>query len=857
MARDFTAVLQQAMEFLVAGQIVEARALLLDVVRADSKQEAGWMFLSYTLEDPQQKADCYRKVLAINPRNAEAREALKKIEAEQHPEMKPPPRTKDLLEAEPKPTKELLDEASQSAPLQSDGLLHTAPFTVDIGKADADISFIEEVAAPPPAVPIEPPAPEPPAAPAPLPGKSSVPDEPRSAPAKAPLPPTMASAGTDAAAKQSPLVHKAPTPSMPSEGRPIAPAPRPVAAPPAKPAAPPEQSPAAGLPKQTKPPAARPAGPPQPPSRAAAPKPPIPPFFAEEEGRQAGKKPAAVPAGAPSARKPASAPAAGAGMAGGQPASGAGAKQPSKRIRPVRTTGKTDVSGRIVDKPPESQDSEPPKKKRNFGCTCLIIGIVLVLIAAGIGVGLWLAGYIPETLWTDWLPTQPAPSTPAATHTPISLITLPPEWTATPTRTITPTPTITSTPTPTQSPTFIPPNETVQADMEKVMRQVEDLRGLNMDEDESLPVYIVSRTQAETVLQAELERTDYRETIQDESRALVALGFIKPTYDLSKYALTRLADGVAGFYMPDQRTVFIIGTRFGGTEKWTFSHEYDHALVHAHYPAVGMMADNPDCEGDSQRCEAIRALVEGDAFFLMYQWLYQYGTVYDFEDIKLGQIEMPFSKPPEDNTPPYVVPAVYFPYFQGGDFVVYFYNKGNWARVNKLYENLPVSTEQILHPEKYEKGEVPMEMDLPDLQTVLGGSWTLAKSDTLGEFMTYLLLAYGADAFAQISDDQAMTASAGWGGDHYLVFASAEDDQVLMAAEWVWDTDKDAAEFHSRMKEYLDMRFRGEQTEAPAGDCWTMNDETTCIHRNGRYILWVLGPEMDLLNSVRAAYERY
>jgi hypothetical protein len=267
------------------------------------------------------------------------------------------------------------------------------------------------------------------------------------------------------------------------------------------------------------------------------------------------------------------------------------------------------------------------------------------------------------------------------------------------------------------------------------------------------------------------------------------------------------------------------------------------------------MEDDPLCAGDSQRCEAIRALVEGDAVWLMVQWYQQYASVYDIQDI--GAYQFPYSMPPEDNTPPYIYPAVDFPYLQGMDFVYYFFQKGNWARVNKIYENLPVSTEQILHPQKYEIGEKPISMEIPDLQAVLGEAWSVAKSDTLGEFMTYLLLSYGADAFAQISDDQAITASAGWGGDHYLVFASAEGDQVLMSAEWAWDTDKDAAEFHSRMKEYLDMRFRGEETEVSAGDCWTMNDETTCIFRSGRYILWVLGPEMDLLNLVRAAYKRY
>lgn len=123
--------------------------------------------------------------------------------------------------------------------------------------------------------------------------------------------------------------------------------------------------------------------------------------------------------------------------------------------------------------------------------------------------------------------------------------------------------------------------------------------------------------------------------------------------------------------------------------------------------------------------------------------------------------------------------------------------------------------------------------------------------------MTYLLLAYGADTFAQISGTNAETASAGWGGDHYLVLASSQNDQILLAAEWTWDTDKDATEFLTRMKEYLDMRFRGAKTAASAGDCWTMNKETTCLFRSGRNTLWVLGPDMDTIGSVKSAYRNY
>src|SRR4030042_3930104 len=81
MPRDPSDVLRQAMEFFIAGHIVEARALLLDLVRVNPQLEAGWMFLCYTLDDPQQKLDCLRQVLVINPNNEEAQIRLGQVEA--------------------------------------------------------------------------------------------------------------------------------------------------------------------------------------------------------------------------------------------------------------------------------------------------------------------------------------------------------------------------------------------------------------------------------------------------------------------------------------------------------------------------------------------------------------------------------------------------------------------------------------------------------------------------------------------------------------------------------------------------------------------------------------------------------
>ena len=58
-----------------------------------------------------------------------------------------------------------------------------------------------------------------------------------------------------------------------------------------------------------------------------------------------------------------------------------------------------------------------------------------------------------------------------------------------------------------------------------------------------------------------------------------------------------------------------------------------------------------------------------------------------------------------------------FPYFKGMVFCAKIANQGGWAAIDDVYRNPPLSTEQILHPEKYRaKPDFPMTIDLGTLK---------------------------------------------------------------------------------------------------------------------------------------------
>ena len=493
---------------------------------------------------------------------------------------------------------------------------------------------------------------------------------------------------------------------------------------------------------------------------------------------------------------------------------------------------------RPVPPPSPAAAAAAEAKKSGSGLAPVIFVLVLVgLLCAAVAVVAYI--FNAERLSRQ----QEAFATAAA----VAAFTLPPTWTPTDTATITPT--RTPRPTATLSPTPSPPvpNPTVLAEMDIIQQQVADVRGLEPLVS-VIPRYLLSKTKVRPVLAASFEAGGGTQAaLDDEARVLTALGLIKPTYNLYTNALNSLADNIGGFYLPWSDELYVIGAGFSGVERYIFSHEYGHALVDQHLD-LNRLGVYPLCSGDEQRCQAIRALVEGDATLVMNQWWQQYAGPQDYSDILA--YTPPAQTLPEQFPPPFVLRDAVFPYVEGLNFVNALYARGRWALVNAAYTNLPESTEQILHPSKYFNGDAPEEMPDTPLEAVLGEGWRLLDNNSLGEWMTYLLLGYGADVEAQLDDAVAERAAAGWGGDRYRVYYNDDGRQTAMSARWSWDTMGDATTFHGALADYLRERYGGNEVDSARGTCWEANAQRSCLYRAGLEILWLLGPDAATVDAI-------
>jgi hypothetical protein len=391
----------------------------------------------------------------------------------------------------------------------------------------------------------------------------------------------------------------------------------------------------------------------------------------------------------------------------------------------------------------------------------------------------------------------------------------------------------------------IPPQ--ILVEMELIQRQVIQDRGLEATGIFTRVLYTRDQL-SQRVLNDFLE--DYSaEEAREDAIVLEAFGLLNSDFDMYKFYLELLSEQVAGFYDNETKEMVIVqDTAFGGSERLTYAHEYTHALQDQNFDFHnGLLYYDEVCEDDSERCAAIQVLLEGDATLSELNWFQNHATSEDQSDI-LSFLDS-YESPVFDSSPDFIAQDFLFPYEFGYEFVNTIYNRGGWDAVDKVYKNLPVSTEQILHPERY-PDDRPKIITLPDISASLGDGWDLIDQGEMGEWYTYLILAHGLDPDSRLKDNTASNAAGGWGGDKYYVFYHPDKDKTIMVLRMVWDTPSDAKEFTDAFTTYAQDRFGRPVEEKSDFKSWNGNSEIHHLHFNGAYTTWIFAPDESIADSI-------
>src|SRR5918997_5122900 len=272
-----------------------------------------------------------------------------------------------------------------------------------------------------------------------------------------------------------------------------------------------------------------------------------------------------------------------------------------------------------------------------------------------------------------------------------------------------------------------------------IARGVERVRELDF---ERLPrVRHVTGAKARAEGLRELDREIPPREVAAEERLLKLLELIPADASLRDLLGKALGEQVGGYYTPDTGALTVVGESAGLEREITLAHELTHALEDQHFGI--------DSQGSTgfrrDRGTADASLHEGTATLAMvdYVVLQQAGTTDVPARLRAKVLEEldDVALPASSGLPRYVRESLVFPYVAGSRLVNRIEARGGWEALNRAFgKDAPVSTEQIMHPRKYEGGERPARQRVGALPGALPAGARLIEEGDFGEFDTEQLL---------------------------------------------------------------------------------------------------------------------
>ncbi len=394
----------------------------------------------------------------------------------------------------------------------------------------------------------------------------------------------------------------------------------------------------------------------------------------------------------------------------------------------------------------------------------------------------------------------------------------------------------------------------LEAELERIARETAVIRELPpLDEVDDV---MLSREELLAMMPELIAEESDPEEVAAESRALAALGLIPEGTDLLDLTVRLMGEQAAGFYDPLTDEMIVVADGDFGAEEYFYSHEIVHALQDAHLDPDDLMEETESVNSDATL--ALIALYEGDAVAASNAY------VMARPELAMALLrEAQVDYPELDQAPGSISAILIFPYLSGESFVQRLLDEEGWEAVDAAYADIPASTEQILHPQKYLERDRPSNVPLPDLDAALGAGWTIVDDDTLGEFQTAVLLANFApgesiDTFSGgiRLPETARNAAAGWDGDRFALWEEAESGEEVLVWRSVWDTPQDARAFSRALAKFGETRWDGIfNGESPDDVALVTGEIAARILLDGQEVYYVQSPELPLTDAALAVLE--
>lgn len=329
------------------------------------------------------------------------------------------------------------------------------------------------------------------------------------------------------------------------------------------------------------------------------------------------------------------------------------------------------------------------------------------------------------------------------------------------------------------------------------------ITGLKFKHD--VPYALIGKDQLRRYLEQRLRETMKPEDARAEELTLKMLGLAPADFDLRKNTLDLLTEQAAAFYDYNQKKLFVLeGSGGGDEERVALVHELAHALADQHFHLAkyiheGMRSDDS--------ATARQAVMEGQATWLMAAYISREGggkpeVPQAVLELMKKSIEGSAAQqyPVFSQAPLYIRESLVFPYSDGLAFQDAVFRKLGREAFSEVFLQPPVSSGQILHPERYlghGGAVIPNPPRLPEPR-----EFRKLADGTLGELDFRVLLSQ----YTTAAEGEALAAHLA--GGSYELFEHKREKFPVLGVASTWDSPESARKFFEQYRKVMQGKWK-------------------------------------------------
>jgi len=353
--------------------------------------------------------------------------------------------------------------------------------------------------------------------------------------------------------------------------------------------------------------------------------------------------------------------------------------------------------------------------------------------------------------------------------------------------------------------TPVPPKLPDANEINGILRQLSDITGFRIRRQ--LPFQLITREQINAYVKNQIKHSVRPKDIYAEELSLKKLGFVPVDFDLRQTTIDLLTEQAAAFYDFHQKKLFISDWAASSMREEALVHELAHALADQNFNIEKYLNKDP---ADSEESLARQTVVEGQASWLTLEYTARRSGK-TLKDADTAQQYLRHESDAEDaqypvfsQAPLYLRATMLFPYEEGQSFQQAVVMRDGQAAFGAVFAKPPVSTSQVLHPDRYFAHIVPVVPELPkptvDMKAAVEGVFGEEDVEVLLRQYTSTSLAQGL--------------APGMTGGRYRIDrdrkavkgAKEEHTSLILATEW--DSEDSAVAFLNAYQDVVEKKWK-------------------------------------------------